>query len=394
MTLVYDAFVLIVLLSVFSLLIKESKSTANNLLLLLAFYVIVFFRTFVEPTSLPDLTFYMSEYNYNSTLSLDRMSKYVFDQRQEFGYLSLSMVCSHIYNHFSFFLLVIGLIISSCTFSCVKKYSPYMWISLIIYVLGFYRSSWFQIRQFLAVAITMAAYPFVIKKKVIFYFTVLIVAFTIHRSCLVFFPVYFFYNIKNNILLIFSLFIFSSFIGSLIAFIPTIIDLFGMQYIQYLDNEEKMTNMTPFYISLAYLMSYVIVLKSKIFEYGINRLVFVIFSVSLIMTGLCVGVPLLFRLILFYSISTILLVPLTMAHIQNKISRWLYAGAVICMNYYITFHGSKAKLVEQDAYISEIDVVVFGCFVILGILAFYSVIGFPTLKKRLMKKGPIKNSLY
>lgn len=372
-------------LAMLSLPIKDSKGKVNYYLLGIAFCILVFYRTFVEPNSTPDLPIYQSEFNYLSRIDLANMARYIFDQKQEFGYLFFSMISSHIYNDFSFLLLLIGLLITSCTFSSIKKYSPFIWISIIIYVLGFYRSSWFQIRQYIAIAICMATYPLIIKKKLVYYIITLILAFSIHKSCIVFFPIYFIYNIKSNKTLVLSLILLSLFIGSLLAYIPSIIDLLNMAYVRYLDNENKMSNLTPFYISLAYYVTFVIILKKKVFEFGINRLVFVLSNISLILTGLCIGVPLLFRLVVYFSISTILLIPLTMRYIKNVLVRYLYAAFAIVINIYMAFYGTKAKRLYEDPYLADIDNVVLCLFVILSILTYYFVILFPNNKTRRLK---------
>ena len=80
---------------------------------------------------------------------------------------------------------------------------------------------------------------------------------------------------------------------------------------------------------------------------GINKLVFIAFSINTIMSLVGVNLGILTRLKLYYFISIIFIIPLTVKYINTKILRFFYIFTIISILTIQTFWGSNAANFEN-----------------------------------------------
>ena len=130
-----------------------------------------------------------------------------------FKYFNFSFI------HFIFFISFISI---SIKFYYFKKYSPYIYLTLLLYFVFMIHKDLGQIRNALIAAIMLSAIIPLVSRNIILYFAIIFIACGFHVFALVALPLYFLYPIlrnKNYTLLIttFSVTIFS--IGGLFSYI-------------------------------------------------------------------------------------------------------------------------------------------------------------------------------
>ena len=91
------------------------------------------------------------------------------------------------------FFLIIAAIQMLCMAFIYRKYSENYWMSIFIFVAGTDYMSWCQngIRQFLAIAIIMAGFPLLLKRKYVPLTVIILLGATFHASALLMVPIIF-----------------------------------------------------------------------------------------------------------------------------------------------------------------------------------------------------------
>jgi hypothetical protein len=114
------------------------------------------------------------------------------ETNMELGYNLLVWIVKLISNNYSIFLLIHAFIFYSFLFSSFKEYSPFFFISILVFyanTIGVLGSN----RQLLALVICIYSLRFVLDKKPYKFFILVFVAFNIHASALLF-ALYYFVN--------------------------------------------------------------------------------------------------------------------------------------------------------------------------------------------------------
>lgn len=152
------------------------------------------------------ITYYSS---FNESL-ITPWSQVIFEFSQIFtdfknfgepGYLLFEKLIGFFSSSYQFYLFALAVVFMAPFGVFVYKYSKNPLMSFLIYSTLFY--SFFSLtgfRQTLATTlIVLVGYDFIIKKKFISFLILSFIAFTIHKSSIVFFPFYFLANIKINL---------------------------------------------------------------------------------------------------------------------------------------------------------------------------------------------------
>ena len=107
------------------------------------------------------------------------------------GFSVLMVLCKAIgIDQFQHFLLLIAAFQMICMVFVFRKYSENIWISLFLFVASTDYMSWMHngIRQFIAVAMTFAAFDLLVRKRYISYVAVVLLASTFHGSAILMLP--------------------------------------------------------------------------------------------------------------------------------------------------------------------------------------------------------------
>lgn len=132
--------------------------------------------------------------------------------------------------NFQVFVFIFALISIYIKFFFIKKYSPYVILSLLIYFAFLFAKDMGQFRNAMIAAIFLMAIIPLVKRKFLVYFIIIALSSGIHSFSLVAIPLYFIYPylIKTNVsrvILVVSLFIFIK--GGLFSYIYPFVDIFG-----------------------------------------------------------------------------------------------------------------------------------------------------------------------
>lgn len=224
------------------------------------------------------------------------------------GYGLIMKICSTMSFTPQMFLLTVSIIINGGLMYYIYKYSDNPFISVIIFIgVEFFTLSFTALRQMIAVIILLNSYKFIKEKKFIKFILLVLLASTIHKTALIFLPVYFFRDININKKTIY-LGIIIFFISQLIS-IPLIVfltkNLFTEAYIK-----SEYGGITQTLVILAYLILGILVYrKSIITEKGINNIMFIIIYFAFLIQSLACRINMVNRLMWYFYIFIIAYLP-------------------------------------------------------------------------------------
>ncbi len=119
------------------------------------------------------------------------LSKLIFER----GYIVYCYLVHFITDNRYIFFLMTAIISYVLVFKSIKLCEQFILFSLFIFFSKFFLMSFVYVRQFLAMGIVWLAIPYLIKRDFFKYSLFVLLAFTIHTSAIIFFPVYFIGNI-------------------------------------------------------------------------------------------------------------------------------------------------------------------------------------------------------
>lgn len=250
------------------------------------------------------------------------IENYEFNDFVELGYQVLEyFLLSITHNYFWLFFLT-ALLVVGCHLLIAKKYSLDYPLSIIIFfTLGSYIFFFNGLRQGLAMAIITLATPYFLEKKLYKFLMVIVVASLFHKSALLMIPIYFLANL--NISSFYKILI--SFIASLIISRVVIVELAATnyRYETYTQESEDPGGfmILGFYVAiglLLYIIKYFYKIEDKIYS---KLLVFyaigIAFMIPIAMLKTNPSGPQ--RLIYYFTWALILLIPISLKYINNKL---------------------------------------------------------------------------
>lgn len=234
-------------------------------------------------------------------------------------------------------------------FRSVNKYSSIVWLSCLLYfTFSMYRANFNEMRQAVAIGITVFGFQFIIDKKLWKYLLTVGIAFLFHKSSLIMLPLYFFCywdSIKRwHILLI---------IGLLSAvWVNTYIFLNLINQIgrnTYETNEE--TGGWLFFVLQILTISIAFVLRDKLNKSRINVCVFFMVAFAVILFPICHLNPNFFRLVFYVWIYMIILVPNMLNSIRSKFIRIIGILSYSVIGLYIAFNQTYTESTQFIPYL-------------------------------------------
>ena len=154
----------------------------------------------------PDLENYAGGFQYISSLSFnDLLSRIhilknadlVWPYTYESGFVILCWLAAKIGLSFHGFLVLLSLLSIAFIMKFIYTYSAKPWLSIIIFIgLGYYGYAFGILRQTLAVAICLCSIPFMEKRKWVQTIVLFVIAFSIHRSSIIFMLLFFLTKIR------------------------------------------------------------------------------------------------------------------------------------------------------------------------------------------------------
>ena len=178
-------------LPIYHLLVKDRRKYV--MLVTAQLFLILALRA---PTLGVDLGNYSGGYAYISSLGFTDMlsrlrlispAELVYPYSYESGYVVLNWLLGKIGIGFHAFLILHAAFCMSSFGLFIYRYSKAPWLSFAMFFsLSYFEYSFGILRQILAICILLFAVPFIERKKPIPFFLLVILAFTIHRTALIF----------------------------------------------------------------------------------------------------------------------------------------------------------------------------------------------------------------
>lgn len=312
---------------------RVNISSRQLVFIVVSFAVLLFFHCSVEINSVEDLWSYEICYKEAASLPWSNFSDAFRTKEYAFNYLSKFVSC--ISDEFRLFLVIYNIILFSIYYITFKKYSVNVPLSIVCMILVVYFQSIFVLRQHLAISVLLLSIPFIINKKIIPYLLICLLAFNLHFSSLVWLPVYFIYNIKNDKMLLLLIGIMAIVIIFLGNYLNDIFNFIGADYSSYIESRTS-TSLTVKLIKIICLVLYGLTLRSAIFEQGINRLITVLLFLCTIGYVFAPPVALVDRMLTYYNISFIFAIPLIWAYMRSDSLKFVFVLLFIVLHGYVS----------------------------------------------------------
>ncbi len=272
--------------------------------------------------------------------------------RMEMGYVYSNAIFKLISENFNLFLLFLGVVSSIFLYVIFQKFSKYIYLSLLIFVSKFYLYYFFTAqRQIIAMLICWLGIYFIIKRKLLYFILIVILASTFHTSAIVFLPAYFLFNLrikKQNVFLILFCAIFVAVVnGGKIIGLTTGKILENDKALIYFENASNATNLLNF-IELLPLFFIAIskrdALEKKIKYYNLFINFFIFYTVTYIAFY---QYNFIVRITSYYLLGYVFIVPVLLSLIKSKRDAFgvviflsLYYF-IIYVRYILTFSGGE-----------------------------------------------------
>ena len=326
---------------------SRAYGLAGSLFLITSYIQLSFIRTFVDIGSVPDLEIYQETFDYLKHQPLSSLFVATGEKTNEIGFRILMWIIGKIGGGFRLFLFAVVSIYLLCYFYAIKKYSPSLILSIIFLLLTSYNQSIYILRQHLSMAILLLTYDFIVDRKFLNYIVVCTIATLFHTTALIWVPIYFIYGIKSKVILI-----------SIISSVGILLSLFWQQiifyvgvdlligYASYIDSDIVSNNVGAI-ISFSYLLLFLIIMRKEAFSDGINRLMFISFSIALVLTIIGIGFNPTSRLALYFNSCLFLLIPIIINKAKGVLVKVSIFVVIAALQYYVSFMGTKFSVLED-----------------------------------------------
>lgn len=322
--------------------VRRFQAGNYKILLLIIMIYMAFLRTFVEMTSVSDITNYQRALYEANITPFYKLLDVDGEIRIEPGYRLMMKLFTIFSLDINFFLFLHALITQVLLYKIINKYSANPLISVLSYTIVFFCPSLYILRQYLAMIILFTSVDAIVNRNITKFIITLLVAISVHFVAVVFAPIYLLYGIKNNknlliALGITALVLFSGFKLLYFYFGSTFFG--GYDTYLYTDKYDG-SNYTEALIMLCIIVCYLYYSKSAIFKDPIDKFIFISSVVGCILNFSGSGLPLVGRLASYYNFVLIFTLPRTMSYMNKGLMRTLYA-VIVCFLLYIAYFNDE-----------------------------------------------------
>jgi len=313
-----------------------------------AFGCLFILRVFVDPDSLPDLETYLQIFDFSRLLTWDEVLKGEAITVSEYGYLIINKICAEITNNYHLLFICISVIWIYSYYKFFNRYSPYYAVPILLLIVTEFPQSIFVLRQHLAMAIWLFAYPYIINRDLKRFCFVGILAFSMHMSSFIFFPIYFLYGVSNKKMFVIAMILVAFGCKLLFGNLGFINESMGLAYDNYITGAKSgHSNMTDFVMRISYLIAFVYIFKGRVFEEGVNRLLLTTLTFSAILAFFGTSFSLLGRLVRYFTPAVMIMIPIAMKNIKSKIMRYGFFGVILLLNSISVYIGSMSEWIKN-----------------------------------------------
>ena len=270
------------------------------------------------------------------------------------GYFLINYVILFITPNFQFLCLLMSFVVIYSYSSVIKKYSPYVGLSLLLFFLINYLPSYFLLRQYMAMPFVFLSFKYILERKQKQYLICIILAFSMHSMAISVLPLYYLYSIRysqrNFFLIIVGAFILCLLfvvIGKfLISFMPT--------YSNYMESHSEGAAWQRAIMKLYVLLIYIFCLRKNFYAEGVNRLIFFSMLMCIIITVGGANLPGVYRLRDFYSFADFVGVPVILCVSKKMVRKKriivLFATAIYVALLFVSYFGFVNSANMENGY--------------------------------------------
>ena len=241
-----------------------------------------------------------------------------FEENFGLGYTMLNHISRIFSPSFYFFMMMIAVIVITSYAIIIKRYSPYIWASLFIFILINYFPSFFLLRQYLAIAVFLYSIKYLINREAFKYGLCVLIAMSFHLSAIIVAPLYYLYGLKNtkkNMLLLA--------IGSIAVIlffmaISSLIGMFSAYYAKYLDWDNDSPAWQRALMKLYFLGVYLIATSRSYYKEGINRIIFYCCLFGAVISIAAINLYAAHRLLAYFTIAEFIGIPVIINEVSLK----------------------------------------------------------------------------
>lgn len=307
----------IIIISMFIYALPINKSKQNILLGILLFFQFTIIAVLRHEYVGADLITYIEYFNYVSSSVITDFERKIMSF--EIGYVLLNKIVSYFTSDSRILIIIIDsfIYISFCRF--IVKYSKIPWLSFFMFVaLGYYSHIYNIQRQFIAIAILTYSIHYALNKQFFKFILLVLLSMSIHKTAIVFLLIYPIVKIEFNIQTIIILFICICLF--MYTFANVILQYF-MKLLEYEAYSDVMVEDTGYGMLILLLIvviaSYALCAKYKKSNKIIN-LFFNILVVSLFLQVLAIKFNLFGRVVMYFAVYMIILIPNAISLIKSR----------------------------------------------------------------------------
>lgn len=323
------AILLIVLfaLFVFFALRAEQSLISKKIALILLFVMFCLVYLFKNNTYVPDVEYYLDYFKYIKSHNIS--SFYNFEK----GYYYFNYFVNSLWENKFSLLFAYAVVLSSGWIFLLQRYATgNLLLSAVLLMLSSFFSL-FIMRQYIAIVICIFSLPYVFKRKLIPFLVLTFLAFTFHRTAVIWVFVYLFWAIRlnlRNVLLILSSALLLMFIS------PHLIE-FLLPYVRNLDvysmTDKTYMSWKPFVISLSMLAIVVMSYGAKFKDIdNVSKVFFFMMLASCTLNLMnLVGTYFVafYRVNYYFSFSGSILVPNALSKMRSKFMRYVIIAMLV-----------------------------------------------------------------
>lgn len=305
----------------------------NKIFLFLAFVQLFVLHAFLDPFVMEDLPGYCYTFSvFGKNPLLYSIEIGYIGVKMEPGWILLCKCLYYISNNYRILLIVDSLIIVGGYLTTIRKYSPLLNISVFVFLCTTFNQSLFVLRQHTAMAICLLSIPFIFERNLKKFLIVISIASLIHQTAVIFIPIYFVYVIKFT-KKFWCIYILALLVGSVVA-APIFNWTFSHLWYNSYEGRES-SNLTVFFIQLCVILLYLTSLRFKTEKIdSVERLFLAMACVGLLLSFVGVGFSPTNRLVKYFSVSDIWLIPYALKRLKVK---GVFLGILVSIMYLLLF---------------------------------------------------------
>lgn len=307
----------------------------RKLFLYVAFIQLFILHAFLDPFVMEDLAGYYDTYKMFSEESLYNsiFIGYV-GVKMEPGWIVLCKLLGNISSNPRFLLIVSSTIIVGSYLLTSYRYSPMVWLSVVIFLCTTFDQSLFVLRQHTAMSICLLSIPSILnrdfKRFIIFFF----MAFSCHMTAIIFLPLYFVYPLKIE-----KRYWLYMIIGAIAGyFLVSVVfnwAFHNLWYNSYEDTDAEAkggSNLTGFFLILSSMILYLVSVKWNLKKViGVEKLLFMMLSIGALLSLSGVGFSPTNRLIKYMMIASVYIIPISISKFKSNVVRVSITFAVVSL---------------------------------------------------------------